>query len=110
MSNIGVLGAGTWGIALARMLHNNGHNVCVWSALEKEVTELRAKLEEKTIAIAQSGTMAEAALRLSGVYKAVDQAAANYLRNVQQRCREMEEETRRRCDELLQQAKTGDNL
>ena len=78
--------------------------------LEKEVTELRAKLEEKTIAIAQSGTMAEAALRLSGVYKAVDQAAANYLRNVQQRCREMEEETRRRCDALLQQAKTGDNL
>jgi len=42
MSNIGVLGAGTWGIALARMLHNNGHKVCVWSALEKEVTELPA--------------------------------------------------------------------
>lgn len=39
MSDIGVLGAGTWGMALARMLHNNGHRVCVWSALEKEVTE-----------------------------------------------------------------------
>ena len=78
--------------------------------LEKELAEVKARLEDKTIAIAQSGTMAEAALRLSGVYKAVDQAAANYLRNVQQRCREMEEETRRRCDELLQQAKTGDNL
>ena len=33
MSNIGVLGAGTWGIALARMLCNNGHRVSVWSAL-----------------------------------------------------------------------------
>lgn len=42
MSNIGVLGAGTWGMALARMLHNNGHRVCVWSALEKEVTEFSA--------------------------------------------------------------------
>ncbi len=37
MSDIGVLGAGTWGMALARMLHNNGHRVCVWSALSKEV-------------------------------------------------------------------------
>ncbi len=39
MHNIGVLGAGTWGMALARMLHNNGHKVCVWSALPKEVEE-----------------------------------------------------------------------
>ena len=76
--------------------------------LEKELAELKAKLDDKTINIAQSGTMAEAALRLSGVYKAVDQAAANYLRGVQQRCREMEEETRRRCAELLQRAKSGD--
>ncbi len=39
MSRIGVLGAGTWGMALARMLHNNGHSVCVWSALKREVEE-----------------------------------------------------------------------
>ncbi len=36
---IGVLGAGTWGMALARMLSNSGHDVTVWSALEKEVEE-----------------------------------------------------------------------
>ena len=42
MSNIGVLGAGTWGMALARMLCNNGHKVCVWSALPKEVEEFSA--------------------------------------------------------------------
>lgn len=39
MANIGVLGAGTWGMALARMLCVTGHNVTVWSALEKEVDE-----------------------------------------------------------------------
>ena len=39
MANIGVLGAGTWGMALARMLCRSGHTVTVWSALEKEVTE-----------------------------------------------------------------------
>ena len=42
MSKIGVLGAGTWGMALARMLHNNGHSVCVWSALKREVEEFSA--------------------------------------------------------------------
>lgn len=39
MSKIGVLGAGTWGMALARMLANSGHDVMVWSALEREVEE-----------------------------------------------------------------------
>ncbi len=42
MSNIGVLGAGTWGMALARMLYNSGHKVCVWSALPNEVEEFSA--------------------------------------------------------------------
>lgn len=37
--NIGVLGAGTWGMALARMLSNQGHAITMWSALEKEVVE-----------------------------------------------------------------------
>ncbi len=39
MYKIGVLGAGTWGMALARMLCNSGNDVQVWSALEKEVEE-----------------------------------------------------------------------
>ena len=39
MKRIGVLGAGTWGMALARMLCNSGHSVTVWSAIEKEIDE-----------------------------------------------------------------------
>jgi len=39
MKSIGVLGAGTWGMALARMLCNSGHQVTVWSAIEKEIEE-----------------------------------------------------------------------
>ena len=39
---IGVLGAGTWGIALARLLHRNGHEVTVWSALPQEIENLNA--------------------------------------------------------------------
>ena len=33
MANIGIIGAGSWGIALSYLLHNNGHQVTVWSAL-----------------------------------------------------------------------------
>jgi glycerol-3-phosphate dehydrogenase (NAD(P)+) len=39
MKKIGVLGAGTWGIALARMLALSEYEVTVWSALEQEVEE-----------------------------------------------------------------------
>lgn len=42
MRKIGVLGAGTWGMALARMLANTGHEVTVWSAIEKEIDEFSA--------------------------------------------------------------------
>ncbi len=40
MAKIGVLGAGTWGTALARMLTNCAHEVTVWSALPQEIDEL----------------------------------------------------------------------
>lgn len=42
MNKIGVLGAGTWGMALARMLQLSGHDVTVWSALEREIDEFSA--------------------------------------------------------------------
>lgn len=37
MSHFSVIGAGTWGMALARMLALNGHGVLVWSAIESEI-------------------------------------------------------------------------
>lgn len=46
---IGVLGAGTWGMALARMLSNSGHEVTVWSALPAEIEELRKTRRQKNL-------------------------------------------------------------
>ena len=37
---IGVIGAGTWGMALARLLANKGYDVEVFSVVEKEIEEL----------------------------------------------------------------------
>ena len=38
--NIAILGGGTWGVALAKLLSENGHCVRVWSALPKEIETL----------------------------------------------------------------------
>lgn len=40
-ADIGVIGAGSWGTALAVLLCNNGHNVTMWSAVADEVSMLK---------------------------------------------------------------------
>ena len=47
MANISVIGAGSWGIALAMLLHNNGHKITVWSILQDEIEMLRTEHEHK---------------------------------------------------------------
>lgn len=48
-ARIGILGAGTWGVALARMLTNSGHDVTVWSALPEEIEQLSATRRQKNL-------------------------------------------------------------
>ncbi len=38
---VGILGAGTWGTALALLLANNSHDVTLWSKFEEEAESLR---------------------------------------------------------------------
>lgn len=45
MSKIGVIGAGSWGIALSKVLSDNGHDVMVWSIVEDEIKMLKEKHE-----------------------------------------------------------------
>lgn len=47
MAKVSVLGAGSWGTALAVMLHGNHHQVMLWSALSDEVAQLRKDREQK---------------------------------------------------------------
>ena len=42
MKNIGVLGAGTWGVALARMLAKSGNDVTIWSAVKDEIDYIKS--------------------------------------------------------------------
>ena len=45
MAEIGIVGAGSWGIAIAVLLTNNGHKVTIWSALGSEIDMLNEKRE-----------------------------------------------------------------
>ena len=48
MAKVNVLGAGSWGTALSLLLHKNGHQVKLWSALENEVKMLNEKREHES--------------------------------------------------------------
>ena len=45
MAKVGVLGAGSWGTALSVLLHENGHQVTIWSIDQEEVEMLDEKRE-----------------------------------------------------------------
>lgn len=51
----------------------------------EENRQLRTRLEQQEQIMAHSGTMAEAALKLSGIFEAADRAAAMYLKNAERK-------------------------
>ena len=48
MAEIGVIGSGSWGTALALVLNKNGHHVTIWSYLKEEADENRERREKPT--------------------------------------------------------------
>lgn len=49
MADISIIGAGSWGTALAVLLGNNGHEVTIWSKLEQEIQMLQNDRELKSL-------------------------------------------------------------
>ena len=47
MAKVGILGAGSWGTALALLLYKNGHEVTMWSIDKSEVEMLQKEREHK---------------------------------------------------------------
>ena len=46
MAKISVMGTGSWGTALAILLHNNGHQVMLWSAHPEKAASLNETRED----------------------------------------------------------------
>lgn len=58
-------------------------------ALQRQVTQLEQQLSDRKIELEEAGSIAEASLRLSGVFQAAQSAAEQYLENL--RCRSGED-------------------
>lgn len=79
--------------------------------LRQEIQFLRQRLENRTISILKSGTLAEAALQLNGVFEAAQAACQQYTENIRDRsenlelyCQQMEQQTREKCDRMIAEA------
>lgn len=77
-------------------------------ALEEELKILKEQLANKEIKINNSGSIAEASLKLNGVFESAQAAAEQYLENIRSMsgdqkslCEQMEAESRKKADELL---------
>lgn len=47
MADVSIIGAGSWGTALALLLYKNGHKVTVWSVVKEEIDMLLREHEHK---------------------------------------------------------------
>ena len=80
--------------------------------LNTQVEELYDQIRNREINLAQTGNIAEAALKLNQVFEAAQAAADEYLQNVmnpvsdtQKRCEQMLEETRQQCNHMTEEAR-----
>lgn len=74
-------------------------------ALRARNQELETQLSQRTIAISEAGSLAEAALQLNGVFQAAQEACDQYMQNMQQRCMRLEAETEEKCQRLLNESR-----
>lgn len=71
--------------------------------LRKQLQKAEHKLLDRQIAIEESGSLAEAALRLNRIFEDAQAACEQYEQNVRQRCEQMEANTRSRCAAMAAQ-------
>ncbi len=91
--------------------------------LRSQIDQLRKQQSERKIMVDNAGSIAEAALQLSGIFESAQNACAQYIESIEslstrqeqicakmeqetaERCQQMEQETRKTCDQMLTEAK-----
>lgn len=73
--------------------------------LRQQLDYAQKQLENRSIEIENAGSLAEASLRLSGVFEAAQAACEQYAENMRQRMEKQEQETEKKCEEILLKAK-----
>lgn len=83
-------------------------------SLQKQLEEANQKLASRQILLQDSGSIAEASLKLSGIFEAAQNAADQYLENVsqvQEKCDAMERAAREEAERILSDAqKTSEEM
>lgn len=74
--------------------------------LQKRNKQMEEILQDRVITILEAGSLAEASLQLNGVFQAAQNAADQYLFNVQKNCQKLEEDTRKKCEQMLLDAQS----
>ena len=72
-------------------------------ALQVELDEAKHQLQDRTLAESEAGSLAEAALRLNGIFEAADAAAAQYLDNLRERSERAEATAAEKADAMLRE-------
>lgn len=80
-------------------------------SLQTRLEAAETELKDRSLAVSETGTMAEAALSLNGVFQAADAAAQQYLDNIRQMqerqellYQEAEDEAKRNADAIVAEA------
>ncbi len=81
-------------------------------ALQEKLRQAEAALWDRQIQLDEAGNIAEAALRLSGVFEAAQKASDQYLESIRKkheetesRCAQLEETSRARAEQMEQESK-----
>lgn len=80
-------------------------------SLRSRLKEVEAELQSRHIKLEKAGTIAEASLLLNGVLEAAEQAAAQYLENIEnlsgrqeEVCKQMEAEAQQKANAIIAEA------
>ncbi|MEE1061425.1 MAG: DNA repair protein [Ruminococcus sp.] len=71
--------------------------------LREQLQQAEAKLQERRIMIDESGSLAEAVLKLNRIFEDAQAACEQYEENIRLRCEQIENEAKRKCDEMKNQ-------
>ena len=68
--------------------------------LESELDKTNKKLETKKMIIEEAGTFADASAKLNGIFEVAEETANQYLVNVKEKCKKIENNTKKECQKL----------
>ena len=73
--------------------------------LRRQLDRAREELASRELVVADAGNLAEAVLRLNGVFEAAQKTCDQYMENVRQRIDRQERETSEMCAKMLAEAR-----